>query len=296
MLNRRTFNKLAAAAAIAECCNPRIVAAAGAGSPRFSVMLWTLEKHLNIPFADAVDVIAAAGYHSVELTFELAQWSPDELEKARAKLQSAQVGVDVCSGMKVGFANPSATDAMLAEVRNEIEKAKKLNCPMLNMTSGKRVDGLTREQGHQACIDNLKRVVDLLDKNDMRLVIEPIDLIENKNAYLNSVVEGFEIVRAIGSPRVKVLYDFYHEQRGDDESTATLIDKVTKNFDLIGLVHIAETPDRTEPGTGKIDYPAIYKELAALHYKGYIAMEFFPTKDPRMTLEAARIEAQKYFT
>jgi hydroxypyruvate isomerase len=75
---------------------------------------------------------------------------------------------------------------------------------------------------------------------------------------------------------IKVLYDFYHEQRGH----GNLIQRLDGNMDLIGLVHVAEMPKRTEPGTGEIDYPVIYRKLAELKYSRTIAMEFMTTGDP----------------
>ena len=69
-------------------------------------------------------------------------------------------------------------------------------------------------------------------------MIEPIDLLENPTIYLASVTDGFEIARAVNSPHVKVLYDFYHEQR----SFGNLIEKLEQNIDWVGLVHVADVP------------------------------------------------------
>ena len=103
------------------------------------------------------------------------------------------------------------------------------------------------------------------------------------------MTEGFEIVRAVGSPHVKVLYDFYHEQRTHGD----LIEKLEKNFDEVGLVHIADVPGRHEPGTGEVNYINIYRKLKQLKYKGVIAMEFYPTGDVVQTLRHAREEAMQ---
>jgi hydroxypyruvate isomerase len=93
----------------------------------------------------------------------------------------------------------------------------------------------------------------------------------------------------VDSPHVRVLYDFYHEQR----AYGNLIEKLEKNFDLVGLVHIADVPGRHEPGTGEIDYLNIYRKLAQLKYDKYITMEFYPTQEPVATLQKARIDAQQ---
>ena len=123
--------------------------------------------------------------------------------------------------------------------------------------------------------------------HNVQIVIEPIDPLENPNMFLTTVSEAFDIVREVGSPQVRVLYDFYHEQR----AYGNLIEKLEKNIDLVGLVHIADVPGRHQPGTGEIDYRNIYRKLAELKYSKYITMEFYPTQDPVATLKQARIEA-----
>ena len=98
------------------------------------------------------------------------------------------------------------------------------------------------------------------------------------------MAEGFEIVRKVGNPHVKFLYDFYHEQI----SEGNLIKKLKENIDFVGLVHIADVPGRHQPGTGEINYASIYRKLAELKYSGYAAMEFIPEGDPVAALRSAR--------
>jgi hydroxypyruvate isomerase len=103
------------------------------------------------------------------------------------------------------------------------------------------------------------------------------------------VTDGFEIARIVGAPNLRVLYDLYHEQR----SYGNLLEKLEKNIDLVGLIHIADVPGRHEPGTGEIDYGAIYRELGRLGYEGWIAMEYYPTSEPVASLTKSRVEAQR---
>ncbi len=120
-------------------------------------------------------------------------------------------------------------------------------------------------------------------------MIEPIDPLENPTIYLTTVSDGFEMVRTINNPRLKVLYDFYHEQR----SFGNLLEKLEHNIDWVGLVHVADVPGRNEPGTGEINYPMIYRRLAGLNYSGWIAMEYYPTEEPVASMRKARTEAQR---
>lgn len=167
--------------------------------------------------------------------------------------------------------------------------AKELECPQINIKSGKKLEGADPQTQFAAASDNLKHASDVAAKNGIDIVIEPIDLIEDPKVFLTSVKDGFEIVRAVNRPNVKVLYDFYHEQRGG----GNLIEKLEKNIEWVGLVHIADVPGRHEPGTGEIDYTNIYHSLGKLHYNRFIAMEYGPTTDPVASLRKARMEAQQ---
>jgi hydroxypyruvate isomerase len=106
---------------------------------------------------------------------------------------------------------------------------------------------------------------------------------------MTSVDEGFAIVREVNSPHVRVLYDFYHEQRAG----GNLIEKLEQNIDLVGLVHVADVPGRHEPGTGEIDYGNIYRKLAQLKYDKFVTMEFYPSGEPVAALKKARLEAME---
>ena len=145
----------------------------------------------------------------------------------------------------------------------------------------------TDAQKRDAIVDSLKYAADVVEKAGFEIVLEPIDLLEYKMEAVPSVAEGFEITRLVNSPRVKVLYDFYHEQR----QAGNLIEKLTKNIDQVGLVHIADVPGRHQPGTGEVNYGNIYRELARLKYDRYICMEFSSQGDVTATLRKAREDA-----
>ena len=100
-----------------------------------------------------------------------------------------------------------------------------------------------------------------------------------------------EIVKKVNHPQVEFLYDFFHEQI----SEGNLIEKLEKNIQHVGIVHIADVPGRHEPGTGEINYESIFRKLQELNYRGTVAMEFLPTSDPVGKLRAAREMALKAY-
>ena len=283
-MNRRQFSQMIAAASLAPALQ-KISAQPSSAKVRFSIMLWTIDSKLG--FERCLQIAAAAGYNGVELVNEFVHWSPPETRRMMAKIRSLRLTIDAISGVHAGFSAPGDAASLLAQLTQQIVIADSLECPAIILLSGNRDLSVPRSAQHAACIENLKRAGELASRHNIQLLIEPIDPLENPAIYLASVTEGFEIVRAVGNPKVKVLYDFYHEQR----AAGNLIEKLEKNIDWVGLVHIADVPGRHEPGTGEIDYRNIYRKLAQLRYDKYIAMEYYPTGDPTQSLKDQRLVA-----
>jgi hydroxypyruvate isomerase len=164
-----------------------------------------------------------------------------------------------------------------------------VGCRQLILLSGKKLEGVTDEAQRAASVAALKRAAELLEAEGMDAVIEPIDRLENPTIWMDGVEEAFEVARQVGSARVKVLYDLYHEQR----TKGNLIEKLKKNIDAVGLVHVADVPERHEPGTGEMNWENLFRTLKDVGYKGMIAMEFYPVGDIVETLRKARVEAER---
>src|SRR6266581_2833335 len=289
-MNRREFAKTAAGAAFSMALPANSVLDAAADVKptlpfNLSVMLWTVNKQL--PFEQRLEKVAEAGYGAVELVNEFLKWSDEDFRRMNNKKRSLGITFDATAGVWKGIADPGGRDAFLTDLQNFFPVAHKLECPAVIVLSGNRVEGVSREAHHEACIEALKRAADLAAKQNVTLLLENIDQEENPKYYLTSVAEGFEIIRKVDNPHVRFLYDFFHEQI----SEGNLIKKLEKNIDLVGLVHIADVPGRHEPGTGEINYANIFRKLAQLKYDGMVAMEFLPTGDPVKQLRVAGMQA-----
>src|SRR5438093_10026259 len=290
-MNRREFAKTAAAALGAAAIPSLLSSAQPSGSNslpfNLSVMLWTVYK--DLPFEQRLGKVAEAGYQAVELVKEFENWTDADFRRANSKKRSLGITFDATAGVWTGTADPAARDKFVADLKNFLPIAEKLECPAIIVLSGNRVEGLSHDAHHEACIEALKRGADLAAKQKAALLLENIDQEENPKYYLTSVAEGFEIVRKVNHLNLKFLYDFYHEQIAE----GNLIEKLEKNIDLVGLVHIADVPGRHEPGTGEINYANIFKTLGELNYRHYAAMEYLPTYDAVTSLRTEREKALK---
>ena len=285
-MDRRRFAKTAVAALGAAAIPSALFSAQPTDSNsvpfNISVMLWTVYK--DLPFEQRLEKVAEAGYQAVELVKEFENWTDADFRRADSKKRSLGITFDATAGVWTSIADPRARDKFIADLKNFLPITEKLECRAIIVLSGNRIEGISRNAHHEACVEALKLGGDLAAKQRVRLLLENIDQEENPKYYLTSVAEGFEIVRKVDNPNVKFLYDFYHEQIAE----GNLIEKLEKNIDLVGLVHIADVPGRHEPGTGEINYANIFRKLAELKYDRYAAMEFEPAGDPVAALRSAR--------
>ena len=289
-MNRRSFSKSLAGAALGVSLEPFSALAKPEPALNLSVMLWTV--FTKLPFEERLEKVAQAGYRNVELVGEYQKWSEAEFVRAIAKQKELGITFDVTAGLHHGVGNPADRDNLVNDVRRELPIMERLQIPAVIIMSGNVVPGTPRSVQHQSCIDGLKAAAKLIDGKQIngqpvRLLLENIDPEENSKYYLTSVAEGFDIIRAVDHPQVQFLYDFYHEQIAE----GNLIEKLEKNIDYTGLVHIADVPGRHAPGTGEIDYDNIYRKLVQLKYKRMVAMEFIPLGDGVTELRTAREQA-----
>ncbi len=296
-MDRRTFAKSLAAAALFPAVSPSGAAFAentppgtpeASGAPfKISIMLWTVFR--DLPIEQRLEKVAEAGYTNVELVGEQKKWSEEEWKRVNARRRQLGIAFDATAGLKHGVAIPDGHEALLAELRDELASMEKIECPALIVMSGNTVPGMPRQLQHESCIEALKKAAAIVEGRKIngapvRLLLETIDPEENPNYYLTSMNEGFEIIKAVNHPQVQMLYDFFHEQIAE----GNLIEKLERNIEHVGLVHVADVPGRHEPGSGEINYANIFRKLGQLRYDRMVAMEFKPTADPVRKLREAR--------
>src|SRR5579871_1205331 len=93
-----------------------------------------------------------------------------------------------------------------------------------------------------------------------------------------------EIIRQVGSPFAKLLFDIYHVaiMNGD------VIRRIRQYGAYIGHVHTAGVPGRGElDDRQEVHYPAVMRALLEAGYQGYVGQEFIPTRDPEEGLRKA---------
>lgn len=223
-------------------------------------------------FADRLDKVKEAGLNA----FEFWGWANKDLPAIAKK--RAELGLDLaafCVVAEKPLVDPDGTEVWVKGAEESIAKAVEMGCPTLITTVGNELP-IPRETQHASIVKGLKAIAPKAEAAGITLVVEPLNLlVDHAGYYLATSAEGFEIIREVNSPRVKLLFDIYHQQITE----GNLIQNITNNVDLIGHFHMADVPGRHEPLTGEINYENVFRAIAETDYAGYVGMEFKPTGD-----------------
>lgn len=160
-------------------------------------------------------------------------------------------------------------------LRDTIGVCRQLGCHTVIAQVGDELD-IPLEKQHTSIVRGLKECAPLLEETDIVLTIEPLNTaVDHKGYYLKDSTEGFEIIKEVNSPNIKLLYDIYHMQIME----GNVLSRIKENLSLIGHIHIAGVPGRHETTENELDYRFILKELCAAGYNGMVGLEYFPLRD-----------------
>jgi sugar phosphate isomerase/epimerase len=96
--------------------------------------------------------------------------------------------------------------------------------------------------------------------------LEPLNRYEA--TWLKTVEHGADLARAIGSPRVRALADFFHMNIEE----ADMGEPIRDAGDQLGYVHMADN-NRLQPGAGCLDFTVPFAALKEIGYTGYLSLE-----------------------
>ena len=236
----------------------------------------------GVGLGDRVRAVSAAGLGHAE--FHL--WRDKDLTDLAAALDETGVTLTgFCVDPRRSIVDPAQHDEMLQAVRDTLAAATRLGSPPLIVASGFIREGVSLAEHKAEAVKVLRRAAALAEEAGVTLVLEPLnDRVEHPGMYLVDTALALDIIEAVGSPRLKLLYDIYHSRVMGEDMTQVLAGRVH----LIEHVQVADMPGRGEPGTGTIDWPQAIAELRALGYDGTIGLEYRPTLAPVESLAAAR--------
>jgi hydroxypyruvate isomerase len=274
-MTRRDALKAGAAAALV----PTTVHAASAGRLKQSLARWCYAK---IPIDDLCRAAAEMGITGMDLVAP-ADWPVcRKYGITPAMVQGAVIGGP--NPFSEGWNNKANHEKLDELARTSILRAAEAKVPnVITLFGARRV--MSDQEGIDNCITGLNRVKKFAEDHGVTLCVELLNSkVDHKDYQGDHTAYGVAVVKAVDSPRVKLLYDAYHMQIMEGDLIRTIRD----NIQYIAHFHVAGVPGCHEiDDTQEVNWHAVAKAIADLNFQGYIAQEFTPTRDPLTSLKQA---------
>ena len=241
---------------------------------KFAANLTTMFREVNFPerFCRA----SQAGFKAVEYMFPY-DWSKEQLKGGLENYGLKQVLFNLPAGNweagERGIACLPGRETEFREgVYTAIDYAQALNCSRLNCLVGLVPQDKPEVEVRQTLVQNLGFAANALEKDGIRLLVEPLNCIDVPWFYLVSTRDALQLIAEVDHPNLWLQYDVYHMQIMEGNLTRTILD----NLNRIGHIQIADVPGRHEPGTGEINYSNLFNSIEEAAYDGWIGCEYIP--------------------
>ena len=246
------------------------------GDIKQSVCKWCFGSY---PMAEFCDVVKSMGLVGVDLV----DWKDWELVRDH--------GLTVTMGnipevqIRVGINRVENHERIIASYEKYIPMAAELGVPNVISLSGDR-KGMDPQEGLKNCVTALKKVATIAEKNKVNVCLELLNSKDHDDYMADSVQWGIDLIKGVGSERVKILFDIYHMHRMEGD----VINNIRRAYDCIGHFHTAGNPGRQDlDDQQELYYPAIMRAIKDLGFKGYVAHEFSPKHGLDSLYEAIKL-------
>ncbi|MFN9040776.1 MAG: hydroxypyruvate isomerase family protein, partial [Planctomyces sp.] len=198
-----------------------------------------------------------------------------------------------------GLNNPEFHDEVLAATKKTIDACHEYGYPAVIAFTGYKWRNpedpnsgeISAEEGAANCVAALKKLAPYAEEKNVTICLEHLNTRDSSHpmkghpGYQGDDIDYVaDIVRRVGSPKVKLLFDIYHVQLMNGD----VIRRLEENRDILGHIHTAGNPGRCELDENQeINFPPILRKLVELGYDGYVGHEFIPNRDPLAGLRQA---------
>lgn len=242
--------------------------------PKFAANLTSLFTEL--PFLERFAAAGRNGFAAVEFLFPYSV-SKDQLSDILQENNLQQVMFNLPSGAwEAGERGIVCDPGRIAEFRDGVEQAVDyaiaLDCRQLNCLPGIMPRDNCPLAIRDTLVSNLRYAASRLERENIRLLIEPINSYDYPDFFLNCSSHALAMIDELDHPNIFLLYDVYHMQLMEGNLAST----ISENIARIGHLQVADVPGRHEPGTGEINFDFLFRHLDAIGYDGWIGCQYKP--------------------
>jgi hydroxypyruvate isomerase len=238
----------------------------------------------ELPLLARVQAAAAAGFDGVEIQF------PYEVPALQLKEALARAGLPLrlinlpCADLMTGGPGLAAVAARQTEfdaaLQQALTYAAMTRPAYVNVLAGRLAAGVSRAQALACLMANLHKTAEAFALLGIGVLCEAINPLDMPGFLLNTPTQLDELLRAVNHPNLQAQFDLYHMARQGLDMPAGMALLAGR----IGHVQFADCPGRSEPGSGKLDFPYLLQALRDSGYAGWLGAEYQPSRIAGETL------------
>jgi sugar phosphate isomerase/epimerase len=254
-------------------------------SPRFGFRTGSLP---GATIEESIGKLAEIGYDCAELCLEPFFARAEELSESRcAAIRRAldSAGVTIASASYHGDSDEPSLRA--ANQRLAVQAARRLGADIL-VLNGERVIKLERQWAEH--VARFRALAELAEREKVVLAVEP-----EPKLVIGSSADMAALIKAVGSPRLKVNLDIGHALLTDPD----LAETVRQLGAAIVHLHLEDMKRDVHKhllfGEGDIDFPALRTALAEIGYRGPYVADLFGQADAVTAATRALADMRRIF-
>jgi hydroxypyruvate isomerase len=241
--------------------------------PRFAANLNFLFTEL--PFLDRFEAAAKAGFKGVESTDPYSASAKEVAARLKANGLTLALFNTPAGSAEAGERGLAAVAGREQDFAAAFDKALRY----AELTGGRKIHvlaGLVHQGARrEVLVANLRRAAKLAAAGGVDLLVEPINRRDIPGYLLNKTHEARGVIHEVGEPNVALQFDLYHRQveEGDVSMAIREFGRLARHYQIAG------PPDRGEPDDGELNYRALFRQIDASGYAGWIGCEYRPRTD-----------------
>lgn len=180
---------------------------------------------------------------------------------------------------------PTRKDEFRKGLELAMQYASDLQVPQVNCLAGLKPAELEDSLAMDTFLENLDYAANQLASINVKLVFEAINSrIDMPGFFIDTIEKSQHVLRTLNNPNIGFQFDLYHMQimHGDLVKTLQIM------WPEVAHIQFADTNGRHEPGTGEIEFEAVFNEIRHRGYQGFVSAEYRPKTDTVSSLEWLR--------
>src|SRR5258706_5047053 len=239
--------------------------------------------HLNyvlgtLPFEQRFSAARKLGFQAVEFPFPYSVPARDYArllsDHGLAQISIGAPAADYRAGMPAYSLTPAHKQQFDESISTVIDYAKLIGCSRVHVFAGSRAPDVSEELAFETYCRNLAEAYDRLQAEGLSLVIEPVNSTDFSGYFLDRLDLALAAISRAERPGIKIILDVYHAHVNGEDPVAFL----RNHGKSVTHIQLADYPGRHEPGTGKVDFDAIFQALVDVEYAGSVGLEYIPTR------------------